>query len=123
MYGCDCDGIARSPVDAGREGDAVRHHLRTIEHTAGYRPPTCPWRAMSEPIVREVRAIAWAIDPANLHAALGPDPDAKLVQSIGVYRAARVGTEADETRLRNEESASERRARAAAAKAAGCRHG
>lgn len=122
MYACDCDGIRRDePLDRGRGGDLLRIVVQTIERVAHIAPSTCPWRAYSEPIVREVMAVAWAIDPPNLSTALGPDPDHKLVQAIGIYRRAKLATEADETKLRAEERDQDRKARAAAANAE--RHG
>ena len=118
VYGCDCDGITRQPVDAGRMADAARGVLRTVEHVTGYQPPTCPWRAMSEPIVREVLSVAWAVDPANLSTVLGPDPDHKLVQAIGVYVRAKTSTKHDNERLDAEEAERERSRKAALAGAA-----
>lgn len=113
MYGCDCDGVTREPIDGGREGEAVRASIRTIERITGYAPPTCPWRAYYDPIVREVMASAWTVDEGNLGAALGPDPDAIQVEAMGVYRRALAVTRADDMQLEREER--ERKAQHAAA--------
>ena len=87
--GCDCDGVRRVPTDAGgAEGAALRAVLTVVEHLTHVRPTTCPWRAMSEPIVREVLEVSWACDPPNLAAVMGHDPDHKLTQAVGVYRRA-----------------------------------
>lgn len=110
MYGCDCDGVTREPLDRGVEGDAIRSHLVTIERVAGHRPPTCPWRAMSEPAVLEVLSVAWAVDGGNLAAVLGADPDAHLVQALGIYRRALTRTANDERRIQHEEAEAKRKA-------------
>jgi hypothetical protein len=99
MYGCDCDGVNRpGPVDRGIEGDSVRASLGMIERVAGYRPPTCPWRAFSEPIVREVLSVV----QLGI-AALGPDPDAVVVEGLSVYTQAKKATELDEQKILHEE--------------------
>lgn len=101
MYGCDCDGVARTPVDRGIEGDSIRATLGIIERITGHRPPTCPWRAFMEPIVREVLSVSWA-GGGDLAAAVGPDPDAKLLEGLGVYTRAKLATEREERRLEEE---------------------
>lgn len=98
MYGCDCDGVTRQQVDLGIEGDAIRAQLTLVERVAGHRPPMCPWRAFTVPIVREVLSVSWAVG-GDLAGALGTDPDAKLVDAIGVYTRAKRATIADDERL------------------------
>lgn len=119
MYGCDCDGVKRDgPLDRGTaEGEALRAVLRTVDHITGHRPPTCPWRAMSEPIVREVLAVSWSVEAGNLGAVLGPDPDHRLTQAIGVYRRAVEGTRNEDSRLDHEERTRKSQHQAAARKA------
>ena len=118
MYGCDCDGVSRTgPLDLGREGEALRGHIKAIEHVTGHAPPTCPWRSFSEPIVAEVLSIAWAVPEGNLEAVTGPDSDHKLMQALGVYQRAKAATRADEDRLIRDEAEAKRRAKAEAAKA------
>jgi hypothetical protein len=68
----------------------------------GHRPPTCPWRAYYDPLVREVMSLAWAIEGGNLPAVIGDDTPAILVEAIGVYRMAVMSTSAEERRLREE---------------------
>jgi len=117
MYGCDCDGVSRSPLDLGREAEALRGHIKTIEHVTGHAPPTCPWRSFSEPIVAEVLSVSWAVPDGNLEAVVGPDSDHKLMQAMGVYQRAKAATRAEEDRMIREEGEAKRRARAEAAKA------
>ena len=123
MYGCDCDGVTRSEqLDLGRAQDAARGVLVAVERVTGLRPPTCPWRAFYEPVVREVLAVSWACGEANaLGAVLGPDPDHKLTAALGVYQRAKVATTADEQRIRDEERERERMRRQATMNAR--RHG
>lgn len=118
MYGCDCDGVKRDSVDGGGvEGAAVRSTLKVIQSLTGHRPPTCPWRAFYEPIVREVLDVAWAIEGGNLPAALGPDPDYIVMQGVSVYRRALLSTKADDMKLDQEERERKREAATAARKA------
>lgn len=106
MYGCDCDGVTRDgPVDRGIEGDSVRASLGMIERIAGHRPPTCPWRAFSDPLVREVLGMV-----QTGIAGLGPDPDSIVVDGFNVYTQAKKATEYDEQKI----LANEREARARA---------
>lgn len=120
MYGCDCDGVERKPVDRGAHGDAARGVLRAIDRVTGHEPPTCPWRAMSEPIVRDVLAVSWAAE-GNLAAVLGADPDHKLTQALGVYTRAKNYTRSDEMRLESEEREREKTRRQAMNNARGPR--
>lgn len=118
MYGCDCDGVKRSePLDLGRSGEALRGHIVAIERVTGHAPPTCPWRAFSEPIVAEVLDVAWAVPEGNLEAVVGADSDHLLMQAMGVYQRAKLATRAEEDRLMSEERDAKRRAAAEAAKA------
>lgn len=120
MYGCDCDGVQREQVDGGgAEGAAIRAVLTTVERIAGHRPPTCPWRAMSDPLVRDVLAVSWSVEDGNLGATLGPDPDAQLIQALGVYTRAKRATVNEDERL----EAEERKRKALAMNAARGRHG
>lgn len=108
MYACDCDGVTRQMADRGIEGDSIRATLGIVERVAGHRPPTCPWRAFYEPIVREVLSVSWAVG-GDLGGALGADPDAKLVEALGVYTRAKRATEADEQRIAAEKLERERK--------------
>ena len=93
----------------------MRGHIDTIERVTGWRPPTCPWRAFSEPIVREVLALA-AFKDGDLVAAIGTNAPADLIAAIGVYRRARNATDADEQALLRIERDAKRRAVEAARK-------
>lgn len=120
MYGCDCDGITRDQLDrGGQESASVRSHLATIERITGHRPPTCPWRSMYEPIVREVLEVAWAVEEGNLGPVLGPDPDFVLVQAMGVYRRSLNRATLDERTILREEADAKRKAAAHARRANG----
>lgn len=94
----------------------MRGYLTTIEKVTGHAPSTCPWRAFYEPIVREVIAVAWAVEDGNLPAVIGTDPPYQLAQALGVYERAKRATAADEMRLRDEERKAEHRVRMAASK-------
>lgn len=118
MYGCDCDGVKREPLDRGIEGDALRASLGMIERIAGHRPPTCPWRAFSDPITQDVLEVAWA-KGGSLASAVGADADHKLMQAMGVYRRAVAMTRAEDQRIERQK----REAEAARRKAVGARHG
>lgn len=70
-----------------------------IERVVGYRPPTCPWRAYYDPLVREVMSVSWAIENGNLPAIVTEDTPAVLVDAIGIYRMALLATIAEDRRL------------------------
>lgn len=111
MYGCDCDGVKREPLDLGEadgEARAMRGHIDAVERVTGHRPPTCPWRAMYEPLVKEAISAAW--DPSFM---LGPDPEHRLKQAVSVYARSRDVTVAAETKQRAEEDKAKRAATAA----------
>lgn len=125
MYGCDCDGVRRDEqLDLGRAQDVARGVLTAVERVTGLRPPTCPWRAFYEPVVREVLAVSWATGDAHaLGPVVGPDPDHKLMVALGVYTRAKVATTADEQRIRDEERERERQRKQATMNAQRGRHG
>jgi hypothetical protein len=81
----------------------LRAQVAGIEHITGHRPPTCPWRAFTTPLVHEVMSVAWAIEDGNLGSAIGVDPPAKLVSALGVFERARKATKVDEDRHLKEE--------------------
>jgi hypothetical protein len=59
-----------------------------MERITGHKPPTCPWRAMYAPIVREVMEVLDLDESGNLAVAIGSDPPGILVDAIGVYKRA-----------------------------------
>lgn len=93
----------------------MRGHIDTIERVTGHRPPMCPWRAFSLPIVREVLDVSWACADGGgaLPAVIGTDPPHRLAAAIGVYRRALNATNADEHRLKRAEEDAKRRVREA----------
>lgn len=115
MYGCDCDGVRREPVDSGAD-EGLRGHLRVIAHVTGHRPPTCPWRGLYEPLVHDV-INASPFKGGDLTQAIGVDPDNRLAQAIGVYRRSVEATTADERRIEAEERERQKNHAAAARKA------
>lgn len=125
MYGCDCDGIERpEQLDHGRPQDVARGVLVAVERVTGIQPPTCPWRAFYEPVVRDVLGVSWATGDAHaLGPVVGPDPDHKLMVALGVYTRAKVATTADEQRIRDEERERERQRKQATMNAQRGRHG
>jgi hypothetical protein len=114
---CDCDGashLAGGSYSTGHAEEGVRRHLDVIAHVTGSKPPTCPWRAFTDPLVAEVMDLAPWVDPPNLAAVVGEHTPAILVDALAAYRRALVATQAEDMRLRREEQ--ERKAKAAAAK-------
>lgn len=95
----------------------MRGYQTTIERVTGHRPPTCPWRAFSLPIVREVLAVEWSSDKGNLTATIGTDGPAQLVAAIGLFERSVASTLADERKIRDIEREATRRAKDAARKA------
>lgn len=118
MYACDCDGVTRDgSVDHGVEGDHLRRHLTMIEQVTGHRPPTCPWNAFNEPIVKEVLKHTWSVTDGNLTVSMGADPSNIVSEAMGVYIRARGAARAEEDRAQREDAKVERAAKAALAKA------
>lgn len=101
-YGCDCSGPV-APDAHEALGRPVRAHLKLIERVAGHRPPTCPWRAFYDPLVREVVALAPFATEGNLGAAWGDDPPQLLIDAYATYAAARNRTLAEDEKLRAEQ--------------------
>lgn len=90
-WGCDCGGedYASTPKPVGAQKFAVDQMAGAIEELTGYRPPTCPWRAMYDPLIGPV------IRAANLGSgglgmwAFDEDPSAVLLDAMSVYLGAR----------------------------------
>lgn len=108
---CDCDGVShRSGVRSkGSEQYVVDLMADGIEQLTGYRPPTCPWRAMYDPLVAPVIRAARFGDRGLGHLATDEDPPAVLIDALGVYLSAREAT-------RNHDDAEEHKAAIAKAK-------
>ncbi len=103
-YGCDCDGVSHTlppPDESTREARKIRDGVfKIMETITGYHPPTCPWRVMYSPLVREVIAAMEHEENGNLAVALGSDPPGILVDAIGVYKQALAATRAEDAKLR-----------------------
>lgn len=87
-------------TDKAAMDSGASRHLDVIERVTGRRPPTCPWRAMYDPLVQEVLAVMPFDENGNLAAALGPNPPALLVDAIADYKLAVGATRAEEMKKR-----------------------
>lgn len=77
-------------------------HLKLIERIAGFRPPTCPWRAFYDPLVQEVLKLAHFAPDGNLAAAWGDDPEQILIDAFFVYDQAKKRTLAEDIKLQRQ---------------------
>ena len=95
-WGCDCDGeshkIKLRPKGSARK--AVDIVADGIEKLTGYRPPTCPWRAMYDPLVGPVIDLC-RLGEANLggNALTEEDPEI-LWEAVNIYLRSRNGVRA-----------------------------
>lgn len=76
-----------------------RAHVHVMQVIVGYEPPTCPWRAYYDPLVREVMEIWWAEESGNMAAVLGQDPVGVLVDALGVFKRAIEATIAEDRKI------------------------
>lgn len=108
---CDCDGESHKAL--GREPHpadmAMKTMRRVIGEYTGQEPPTCPWRAMYEPIVDAAIRIATLADQGLGAAAVDEDTPAVWVDAVRVYLAAREGTRARDAKDRHERRMKEMR--------------
>lgn len=90
-WGCDCDG--RSHELGGYRPDGAHRSIRAIakhiEELTGHEPPSCPWRALYDPLVAEVVGLANLGDEGFGQSALEPDPPAILLDALEVFIAAK----------------------------------
>lgn len=96
-----------------RPGDNVWREAQfsTIERITGYAPPTCPWRATYDPLVKEVLELWGAVEDGYLDTALGDDPPAILIDALSCFRRAYQATKTNDDKLRMEKRAEEMRQR------------
>jgi hypothetical protein len=87
-----------------------------IEHITGHAPSTCPWRAFSDPLVREVMGCEWASGDGNLSAVIGTDPPFQLAAALGIFERSMKATQADERKIKADEAEAKRRVKEAARK-------
>lgn len=108
---CDCDGKSHLNEErvVGAEKYAVDSMADVIERLTGHRPPTCPWRAMQDPLVGPVIRAAKKGE-RGLGKWLPDDPPAILADAVDVYLDARDA-------VRNRDDAEEFKVRAAKAEA------
>jgi len=109
-WGCDCDGESHK---SGRRVVGVQKYIvdqmaGAIEKLTGYRPPTCPWRAMSDPLVGPVIRAA-QLGRSGLGHLAQAEP-ALFVDALAVYLTAR-------DTVRNHDDAAEAKERLAKIKA------
>lgn len=81
-----------------------------MEKLTGHRPPTCPWRAFSHPLVREVLKIAGLAEKLGA-GAIEDDTPAVVIDALHVYwsAVAAVRNHDAEERRKREEMARKRR--------------
>lgn len=82
--------------------------LDQIERVTGHRPPTCPWRSFSDPLVGEVlslyRAVGGATENGAVPAlALPHDPPHRVWQGLNAYASAVSLIRAEDARLAREQ--------------------
>jgi hypothetical protein len=89
----------------GAEKAAFESMASAIEKLTGYRPPTCPWRAMYDPLIGPVIRIAMLGKAGLGH--MAPTEPAILADAVAVYLQARntvaAHDEAEAAKLRLEE--------------------
>lgn len=68
---------------------AVLEIAKAIEKLTGYRPPTCPWYAMTDPLVGPVIEAARLAEKGLGAWALDEDPPAVVLDAMSVYLTAR----------------------------------
>ena len=76
--------------------------MKVIQRITGNAPPTCPWRVMYSPLVREV--LDATEHEANLAVAIGADPPAILIDAIGEYRRALSCVRAEDAKIAAEKA-------------------
>lgn len=59
-----------------------------VERITGYAPPTCPWRALEHPLVRDVLGAHAFLESGQLREFWGDDPPRKLVDGLRVHDTA-----------------------------------
>lgn len=62
-------------------------HMETL---TGYRPETCPWRSMYDPLVADVQEAVTLKEYGPI--SLGDDPPALVIDALRVYLRARNAT-------------------------------
>ena len=95
-WGCDCDGESHKTrgLPLGAQKYVVDIMANTIEKLTGYRPPTCPWRAMYDPLVGPVIDISrLGREGLGMHA-MDDDTPAIVQDALSIYVRARNATKA-----------------------------
>lgn len=100
-YPCDCNGDATPGRETPRMTDGT---LSVIEDVTGHRPPSCPWSAFSDPLVRDVLHAYRFFESGQLSIGIGDDPPARLVEGIALYHTSVQHLQADDIQRRREEN-------------------
>lgn len=88
---CDCDGVshrASAPAPSGTAA-TVKRYLDVIQSVTGHRPPTCPWRALYDPLVSRAIDLSIDSDGGYVMATLGQDPPQLLTDALRTFRVSR----------------------------------
>lgn len=93
-YGCDCCG----PVEGRQTAVMTNGVFDTVEQWTGHRPASCPWRAFSHPLVRQV-IDAWPYFERNSLSIWAPEPSHRLVLGLRLFAAARDRIASEQHRL------------------------
>lgn len=94
--------------DSAREDAGVKRHLDVMQRVVGYAPPTCPWRAMYHPLVREVMQALEHEESGNLALSIGVEPPAILMDAIGEFKRSHAAVRAEDEKLRAEKAKADR---------------
>jgi len=106
-WGCDCEGDATAPPESSHYHGMIKRVKDEIEHITGYQPPTCPWRALEIPLVRDVINAHAFMESGQLREFWGDDPPRLLVDGVRLHDTAiRLTDQADrEARRKRHEAA------------------
>ena len=78
--------------------DAVREHVKEM---TGHAPVTCPWRAMYDPLVRDVMQLARAHHHDLAALKLGDDAPGIWVEGLIEFLSARESVKAQDLEAEN----------------------
>lgn len=89
-YRCDCEGevFPEGRRPGTREGKVALGALEAIRTACGGAPPECPWRATSDPEVRQVIDAWGTYDKGQFSTMFGGDPPNWLAEGVLVFGRA-----------------------------------
>jgi hypothetical protein len=85
--------------DRRGEDGGVRKTFDVMRRITGHAPPSCPWRAMYAPLVREVMEALEHEGNGNLAVAIGADPPAILIDAIAEFKRSLAAVRAEDHRI------------------------